>query len=215
MYFNKIKNFYINKYIISLIKGKKYYLCYNFRYKTLWFRVAKVASRTINQHFLDNSSKNDYIYSSPVNYLPNMYNDFFKFAFVRNPLDRLVSAWYDKVIRQNYFRFPSSEYHKMKKLENFIIWLEKLDIENCDEHIRAQYSLIDINNIDFIGRFENFDKDFKYVAEKINMPLSKIHHKNKKKYINIKDIPYKLKLRINNIYRKDFNIFYNDANFFN
>ena len=36
---------------------------------------------------------------------------------------------------------------QISHLNVFISWVDKLDIDNCDEHLRSQNSLIDLNNI--------------------------------------------------------------------
>ena len=203
---NKLKHFYFNKYIVSHFSRKKYFLSYNFKYRTLWYRTYKVASRTINQHMKD-SSPREYIYSSEVGYIPAMYKSYFKFAFVRNPIEKFISAWKDKVLNQNYFCFETDMYEKMKNLDSFISWVETLNINECDEHLRSQNALIDMDVVDFIGRFENFENDFKYVADKIKMPITKIFHKNKSGN-NIDNLSNKHIIRIEEIYKDDIKMFY-------
>ena len=83
----KFKHFYKNKYLVSLLKDERYYLTYNYKYKCLWFRTYKVASRTINQHFLDNTPQNQYIYGHQTSYQPSENQDYLKFEFVRNHFD--------------------------------------------------------------------------------------------------------------------------------
>src|SRR5262245_19376649 len=73
--------------------------------KFVWFRVAKVGTRTILNHFLDRGVRLDAEHASDVHYPPRAYADYFKFAFVRNPWDRLVSCWADKVVASNLFGF--------------------------------------------------------------------------------------------------------------
>jgi len=207
---NKLKHFYFNKYIVSQFSEKKYFLSYNFKYKALWFRTYKVASRTINEHMKE-SSPGDYIYSSEVGYIPRIYKNFFKFAFVRHPVDKFISAWKDKVLNQNYFQFDTDIYEKMKNLDHFIDWVETLNINNCDEHLRAQNAIIDLENVNFIGYFENFDEDFKHVANQIKMPLTKVLHKNKSNN-QLKKIPDELIKRIEKVYETDLNTFYLNRN---
>jgi hypothetical protein len=202
---HKLKHFYFNKYVLSLF-GRKYYMSYDYRHKALWFRTYKVASRTIDNKLKSNNEK--YIYGSLMSYSPWMFRDYFKFAFVRNPESRFISAWKDKVLKQNYFRFSSSEHAKMKDLNYFISWVEKLDIDNCDEHIRSQNSLIDLNNIDFLGRFENFTDDYKFVLEKLKIITNTdVEHKNKGIKIDF-ELSTTQRLRIYNIYKMDFQLFY-------
>ena len=95
----------------------------------------------------------------------------------------------------------------MKDINNFIRWVEKQNIEKCDEHIRSQYSLIDVEQLDFLGRFESFNDDFKKVALELNLEIKQVPHLNstKKKEITL---TREQKNRIKIIYEKDFSTFY-------
>ena len=203
----KFKHFYLNKYFISLIKSKTYFISYNYKYKALWFRTYKVASRTIDDMLKTNCEDGSYIYGSDMAYLPNMFKDYFKFSFVRNPESRFISAWKDKVLRQNYFHFSNKEYEKMKDLNYFINWVKTLDIENCDEHLRSQLALVDVDNMDFIGKFENFEEDFQFVLDRLNIKNYKMEFLNQgiKKEFELTDVQRE---EIHKIYKKDFEHFY-------
>lgn len=203
----KLKHFYFNKYLLSLYKRNKYYISYDYNHKALWFRTYKVASRTIDEKLKNDCNSKKYIYGSLMSYYPCMFKNYFKFSFVRNPENRFISAWKDKVLKQNYFKFSNSEFVKMKDLNNFISWVDKLDIDNCDEHLRSQNSLIDLNNIDFLGRFENFANDFKIVLDKLKIVNDNIKILNKGIKTDF-DLTYEQKIRIYKIYKKDFQIFY-------
>lgn len=190
-----------------MFKNRKYYMSYDYKHKALWYRTAKVASRTIDNKFKETCGGDEYIYGSLMSYYPWMFKNYFKFSFVRNPETRFVSAWKDKVLKQNYFKFNSSEYPKMKDLDYFISWVEGLDIDNCDEHINSQNTLIDLKNIDFLGRFENFSDDFKIVLEILGIDNDDIVHHNKGINYDI-NLTIEQRLRIYNIYKKDFQLFY-------
>jgi hypothetical protein len=206
-FIDKLSNFYVNKYLVSPFSTRKYFISYDFEHKALWFRVYKVASRTIDHHLRSSCQKGNYIYSSQVGYTPGRYSDYFKFAFVRNPVDRFISAWKNKVIDQNYFHFDEQEHTKMKTLENFVEWVSHFDISDCDEHLLQQSSLIDINHVDFIGRHERFDQDFEYVCSKIGIKYEKDVHINKSSNKKI-DLPEEVRKKIIRIYQKDISIFY-------
>ncbi len=205
----KLKHFYLNKYIISLFSRKKYHISYDYQHKALWFRTYKVASRTVNQTLKQTSKEDKYIYGSQIAYLSFLHDKYFKFSFVRNPESRLISAWSNKVIEQNYFDFDEVEHEKMKDLNHFISWVESLDIDNCDEHLKSQCSSIDLNNIDFLGRFENFSNDFRFVLNRLGIDNSEIKHLNKSRRTEI-SLSKSQQLRIYYIYEKDFQIFYPD-----
>ena len=206
---NLVRNFYFNKYIISPFSKRKYHLSYDIRHKALWFRVYKAATRTIDHHLKKDSKSGEYIYSSEVGYKAGMYKKYFKFTFVRNPISRFLSAWKNKVLETNSFNFSEEEHEQMKNLDHFIDWVKKIDIKTCDEHLREQCSLIDLNNVDFIGRFENFEEDFEYVTRKIGISYQNKVHVNKSNELEF-SISNKNKTDIAHIYSKDIRLFYPD-----
>lgn len=203
----KLKHFYINKYIVSPFARHKYFISYNYKYKTIWFHNYKVASRTIRNHFEENTPANQDIYSSQVGYLPSMLDSFYKFAFVREPADRFFSSWKNKVLEQNYFNFNTTDHTRHKNFSEYISWVEGQDIDTCDIHIRSQNSLIDLNEINFLGRFESFNDDFKFLCQKVGLPNQEIKTKNKSKDINF-EINQEDYSRIKKIYFKDYKMFY-------
>lgn len=204
----KFRHFYLNKYLIKPFSKNRYFLSYDYAHKALWFRVYKAATRSIDHHLKSESAEGQYIYSSEVGYCPSMFKNYFKFAFVRNPETRFISGWKDKVLNQNYFHFGPEEHEEMKHLDAFIQWVKTLDVRTCDEHLRAQYALIDLNHIDFLGRFESFNRDFEYVAGKIGLKTYKPVHLNQTQKDSGIEISEAQKRALFEIYRKDFEFFY-------
>jgi hypothetical protein len=183
-------------------------MSYSYRYKAIWFRNYKVASRTINNYLTADSKPGSLIYGSAMPYSKWMVRNFYKFAFVRNPEEKFISCWKDKVTVQNYFRFTPEEHERMQDFDAFLTWVEGQDVTKCDEHLRAQTSIIDIPNMDFIGRFENFDEDFAKVAEKLGTPYEKevkLNVNRSKKKVELTDDQRR---RLQALYRKDYEVFY-------
>lgn len=95
------------------------------------------------------------------------YKDYFKFAFVRNPWDRMVSNYkwlrlidwidcsFDKWIADPSWGFNAYSYERMI----------------CDN----SGSII----VDYIGRFETLQQDFDTVCDKIGIPKQQLPHANK------------------------------------
>ena len=94
----------------------------------------------------------------------NIYDDYFKFCFVRNPWARSVS-------RYNYFNSISKSKISFK---NYLL----KDFQPQKERISDSKGNI---IVDFIGRYENFEDDFKKVLNKINISYKKekLQHFNK------------------------------------
>jgi chondroitin 4-sulfotransferase 11 len=108
----------------------------------------------------------------------------FKFAFVRNPWDRLVSCYSDKILdvedtelgEPPFRKMPSERGSKLFKGMPFAEFVEtvcEIPDEEANGHFVSQHEVIcgsDKDNpiiADFVGRFENLAADFAVVAERI------------------------------------------------
>lgn len=207
MNYHKFKHFYWNKYLVTPFSNNKYFLSYNYKYKTVWFRTYKVASRTIRRHFEEYSGDELDIYSSEVGYLPGLFHGFYKFAFVRDPLSKFLSAYGDKVLDKNYFKFPAQQYDRMKNPERFMEWLEAQNIRKLDEHFRPQFLMIDVNNLDFLGRFESFQEDFARLCETVSLPVKDFPRRNSAILTKI-TLSKQVEHRVKQFYNMDYKVFY-------
>ena len=109
----------------------------------------------------------------------------FKFAFVRNPWDRFVSAYeylkrggiplYDRPmtldIKKEYPDFKDFIFAK-HVWEKWIYFRPQLDFITVDGSIKT----------DFVGRFENFQNDFDFVCDQVDTPRVKLPHVNATKH---------------------------------
>ncbi len=189
-----------HRYNVTICEEKKF----------MWFRVAKVASRTVYGILKQSGIDLDADHTYRCHYAKNVYKDYFKFAFVRNPYDRLVSCYKNKVLRINYFKFSDEVWEEMKQdFGKFVDFVSEKNIENCNEHLRLQSKLIDLNEIDFIGRMENFDNDIGYIFDKLEIPYKEIMQENVSKDKTSYRAFYneELKEKVAKIYAKDLMIF--------
>jgi hypothetical protein len=145
-----------------------------------------------------------------IHYPVKLYADYFKFAFVRNPWGRLISCWQNKVIDSNVeFDFDASELKRMQNFEAFVDFVANLDIDKCNSHLRSQTALIDLNNIDYLGRMETFGDDVNYIFRKLGLHEKEVVPKN----VTSNRKPYQdyysqdLAAKVAQIYRKDIQIF--------
>ena len=141
--------------------------------KYVYFRVAKAGTRTI-LHFLREHD----VYVQGAHITPDAYDNpyhqkwdkYFKFSFVRNPWDRMLSCFRDKTKRVLGTPYEIKLYSQFKNCSfvEFVEEVAKQGLDNFDEHLRPQSSCMP-ENIDFVGKLETFETDFKHVLQKLNI----------------------------------------------
>ena len=188
---------------------KRYNLTISDEKQFVWFRVAKVGTRSIFRAFeaagvplsVDNAIFAHYPVAS--------YAGYFKFAFVRNPWERFVSAWHDKIIDRNHFGLSPERHAELKAFPRFVEFAGSLDLKRCDVHLRLQSELIDLNTIDFLGRMETFGGDLQTVFKKLSIPAPSVPKENSSSRSGDYRSHYtdELAARVAELYRKDIAIF--------
>lgn len=103
----------------------------------------------------------------------NIWSSFFKFGFARNPWDWQVSL-YHFMLKEKYH--PQHELIiNLKSFDQYIEWrVEK------DKHLQKEF-FFDNNDqqiVDYIGKFENIEDDFRNICKKIGINTD-LPHKNK------------------------------------
>lgn len=138
----------------------------------IWFRVAKVATRTLLGYFEEHDVPLDVDHAYDMRYPTALFADYFKFGFVRDPLPRFVSTWQDKVVNRNYFGFDAPVLTRLQESpEAFAAWVADHDLLGTDQHLALQCRLVDLTQVDFLGRLETFDADFAAVCEHLGLPV--------------------------------------------
>ncbi|CAH1779820.1 unnamed protein product [Owenia fusiformis] len=125
-------------------------------------------------------------------------SEYFKFMFIRDPLDRLISAWDDKFnhvklyfskrygrdMIKKYRENPSGEALRTGnkvKLEEMISYVRDIaEIKYADEHWRPMTDLCDPCAIDYdmYGNFYNIEEESKFVFKNINTNISNMPFTN-------------------------------------
>jgi len=160
----------------------KYNITQSDQQKYVWYRTAKCGTRSILE-FLRNNTQ-IFTDDSGLDF-DESWNEYFKFAIVRNPWDRLVSCWKNKIevpIVYNYYYEALGVSHP--KSLSFADFIRRLNAGALytDRHWTPLHSLIKLDSVDFIGRFENLQEDFDIVCDKIGISQQQLPHKNKTKH---------------------------------
>lgn len=152
------------------------------------------------------------------------YEEYFKFAFTRNPFDRLVSCYRNKIDRPRIpqYMLASAEqsevaFYPHMSFAEFVEVVCYIPNRLADGHFRPQHLTIcdREGNIaaDYVGSFENIEEDFAYVKQRIGKPDLELPERNRKRptksdpfnYRNFYDS--KLKELVYERYEKDFETF--------
>ena len=205
------------------LKMKKYRLMYSNTYKYVWFEIAKCGSRTLLTLL---NEKTDPVYNNdgfhdksspwpPVLFFKEYdqsFDSYFKFTFVRNSYERLVSCYTDKIthperriIQKRMLSKQTkmkSEYVKTNKsgetheqyyervflpmhnlsFKEFVKTITHNDKLTSDEHWKPQTLCFPVEKIDFVARVEQMQTDFNIICDKIGIPRQQLPHKNKSKH---------------------------------
>ncbi|MCA9215875.1 MAG: sulfotransferase family 2 domain-containing protein [Planctomycetales bacterium] len=116
------------------------------------------------------------------------FDGLFKFAFVRNPWDRLVSAYCHFQREQKSLLAE----HRIRAMPDFTDWILGDNIDYCGEageFIRSIRRLqvdhlIDLDHnivVNYIGRYERLSEDFRQLCERLDVPHVELPHKRNSK----------------------------------
>jgi hypothetical protein len=103
-----------------------------------------------------------------------LFNSYYKFSFVRNPFDFLVSL---------YFYINPSKRHRIRSMDKNMEFKEFVKWHISVNHPCQVDFITDPNDgkmlVDYIGRFETLEKDIAIIREKLKIRTGgRIKHKN-------------------------------------
>ncbi|AZT84506.1 hypothetical protein EHN06_13685 [Marinobacter sp. NP-4(2019)] len=120
------------------------------------------------------------------------WDDYFKFAFVRNPFDRVVSLlnfssmYYGTSISdrltQEHIEWYKKKYGYPKVVEYDYRFYKRSEVI-CENHAAGQvYGNIIDEELDFIGKFESLEDDFRKVCDFLKINYKTLPHKAQSKH---------------------------------
>lgn len=181
------------------------------QHKFVYFRVPKAANSTIvaSLAFAEDGTLPDsrstkllktkrYLRPNKLSAIQTQEAEkFFKFGFVRHPIDRAISAYLDKLtsdtgIKNDVAAFLNKLPKETISFDEFLDFLQCGNGINSDPHFSLQSDLIfiPIEKLDFLGRFETLQNDLETVLSILfgtKKIVSVMHHstQNKRKHFTI------------------------------
>lgn len=140
----------------------------------------------------------------------------FSFSFVRNPFERLVSAYKNQYKQKGEGGFDIYAFglilgkYRVKNFEDFTRRVCAIPEPFKEVHIVSQHSLLHDDNgklrVKFVGKMENVAEDWKYIQSQVNIP--NLPHYNKTERNDWRNF-YTLELaeKVYKHYYKDFEAF--------
>lgn len=161
----------------------------------------------------------------------DIWDSYYKFSFVRNPIDRIRSlrSYYERIARERDAHpvrsrvgtllgltgdpesWPGMQaYRETQSFSEFIRRPKLVDMENG---ARQQFDLLTDDNgcllVDFVGRFETLQDDFLTVARTIGVEGATLGWSNRSQHpAAVTDISNDDRDYLMRLYRKDFEAFY-------
>jgi len=179
------------------------------KYDLIFISIPKVACSSVKSvlYELQSGSKPTMnIHEAPFKYIPfkqlGLYPNCFMFAFVRNPWDRIVSLYANKIKADpnfngrdendeqfcngaaKWFSCYGDVFRGGMSFAEFVQAIAAIPDEESNNHFRSQYLFITGKNngsiVDFLGKFEHLTDDFNILKKLAGLPADiSLPHKMK------------------------------------
>lgn len=204
------------------------------QHKCIFLHIPKAAGTSIERFLrdIDLDIPAKVLRKRGFSHFLNDHLDYYVFSFVRNPHDRLVSAWkWGQLKFEKEGDLPFYNKERAVSFEEYVLLTTDLDYRKDHQNLWSEYDeyhtlpqfefFPQLNGshyftdkistdftCDFIGRFENLNEDFKKVCKDLNLTKPQLSHAyNSKTFKKTFDWTDQLKDRVYNYYKQDFELF--------
>jgi hypothetical protein len=200
---------------IDAIKEREFYYSFQ-KNKCIFIHIPKTAGVSVATSLIGNRIGHLSALDYKVVFGKENFHSFFKFAFVRNPFTRLISA-YEFMQNGGYGSVDdkiTSVVKRYDNLDDFVMKYLTPGTAKAIRHFRPQHFFICNSRgnlmIDYLGRFEELEKDYDCIRQRIGAgePLKKLNITKSTKLL-LKDYYSNKEVlkRVVSIYKKDFTLF--------
>lgn len=201
------------RYRIMDMRGRGIYSNYADKFQCIFIHIPKTAGVSISLSLFGKETNHvPYIEYEKAN--KAKFNQYFKFSFVRNPWSRLISSYF--FLKKGGLNALDSNWsnenlEKFNDFDSFVkAWITEENV-NSWVHFKPQHTFIcdtDFNNkMDFIGKMENIQSDYTYVAKKIGCSAT-LRSENRSKHNDYRSYytPETQEI-VAEVYKKDIELF--------
>lgn len=186
------------------------------RLKCIYIHIPKTGGVSINNSLFNSlGGSHIKIKNYSLIYSRKEFNKYYKFTLVRNPYDRLASAYFflkNKGFHEVDYNWYLKNISKYKDFNDFVIsWINKSNIYSYI-HFIPQFEFVIINNkiqVNDIFKMENIDTAFELIKKRLHLDSAKLLKinitPNKKIYKEL--YTDKMKNIVYKTYKKDFELF--------
>ena len=180
--------------------------------KSIFIHIPKAAGMSVVKALYNKEASNHDTWREYRRRDKVKFNQYFKFGFVRHPVDRFISA-YEYLMKGG--KSEIDVYWRNKYLlpylniDSFILDGGLVHaINGGAEHFIPQVDFLCEGSrvvVDFIGRYENIENDYRYVQGKIGgLDLEVLNANSQRNYISLSESALSLLMHI---YKQDFSVF--------
>jgi hypothetical protein len=195
------------------LRGRGIYSGYPNRHKCIFIHIPKAAGTSVTQALFGPVSRHvPYFEYEQANH--RKFQRYFKFAFVRNPWDRLVSTYFFLKrggLNEMDCQWAEQNLSGYDDFDSFVRgWVTEENVWSW-VHFKPQHFFICDNDMnlmmDFVGRMESLVDDFSFVAKRLGCDvrlevINKSDHEHYSKYYTDETIRI-----VERVYKKDIRTF--------
>jgi hypothetical protein len=161
------------------------------RHRCIFVHIPKCAGTSVIQVLSDQPVLHWKLSYYRLVFPPEQFTKFFKFTFVRNPWDRLVSGYHylcdgGSPSSQSDRNWSKREIYRYANFEDFVLrGLPRFQVRRWLTFV-PQHEFVTLPwrrgpQLDFVGKVENMDQDWGRVAERLGLPPTLPNHNKGKR----------------------------------
>ena len=198
----------------------------NLEFKSIFVHLPKCAGSSLSSSEWNRGNGHRTIADFEVECKRTGLGEFYKWAFVRNPFERIVSAYEDcpeifphaptfqkfiNILHKNQAEIANLKYLRFTNVPGMGLPIGRIHFMPMHLMLRDSEGVM---RVDFIGRYENLKEDFIKVQAHLGIKPSNLPHKNKRtSKPNRRNTPWldlytpSLIQKVSDIYAKDISLF--------